>query len=171
MIWQIQENPAWLQTSETLTFLISWLNICVILRLESLLLMSQRFHFKSIICLSYLLGLRCALCLYHSRHKERLAVSLERKNLHQQNIIHLPLTFQLPPSVTTCSSLCPWLYQVLDEYPVLPLCLLTLQTLGNPVPWYHWYEYTYCCESLIIYSSVTICLRSIISGILGGQED
>lgn len=95
---------------------------------------SEISHCKAIICLSDLLGLRWALCSYHARHKQRLAVSLERKNLHKRNIIHLPITFQLSSSVTTCSSLCAWLYQVLDGYHVRPVCLLTLQTLGNPVP-------------------------------------
>lgn len=35
-------------------------------------------------------------------------------------------------------------------YPVLPVCLLTLQTMGNCIPYYHGYEYADFWESLMI---------------------
>lgn len=42
--WQTQEKPSlWLQTSETFTFLLRWLNVCMIPGLASLLVICDRF--------------------------------------------------------------------------------------------------------------------------------
>lgn len=124
---------------------------------------------KAIICLSGLFGLRWGLGSYRDKHKWRLAVSLESKKPPQRE--HNPSAhnfWAIHFSNYFFQSLCLTIASI--GYPLLPLSASWLYwpwaTMSHTITDMNMQTF----GKVMICSPSTICLRSILSGVLGGQE-